>query len=154
MSAIKDLVDLVGKLDSMRLDSRVRELILPVKEMALQVQQEQFRSERQHAEEMECLKAAHRETVARLEAEKEELRDKQLPAPGAEFDQRTGTWVVHSSAIRYCARCWTESKQSPMRDTKHGWYCHSCREQYLDPERPLPATVQGRGAGSVKYLNW
>jgi ribosomal protein L37AE/L43A len=143
MTAIKDLVDLVTQLDASRFDSKTREAVLPIKEAALEVQREAFRLERQHAEEMNALKA-----------ENAELRIKVNQRPVAVFNKQTGTWLETSSGLHYCPRCWQDEKWSPMRDNKHGWTCPSCNRTFAEfadkaaeyASRPTPSAVIAAGA--------
>lgn len=57
MSLITELVNLVIQLDSMRLDDRVRELVLPIKELSIRIQQEMTDLDRRHLNEMTNLHA-------------------------------------------------------------------------------------------------
>ena len=82
MTAIKDAVDLITQL------------------RVLESQKKNFGLQRQHAEEMDKLKA----TILALQA-------KQLPTPDAKFNPEIGTWFDASSRIHYCPRCWGAKNQ-------------------------------------------
>lgn len=147
MGAIKDLVDLVDKLNTSVTDRKTRELLLPLKEKATDAQREIFHAERHHAEEMDKLKAEHRDAMTRLEMENAALRAKQAPTPEAKFNPEIGTWFDSSSSIHYCPRCWGGKTQvSPMTVMSSGWQCAVCGFGAVNPsecEFIGPSVVSG-----------
>ena len=74
-----------------------------------------------------------------LESELECIR-KEKGIPGAignlVFDDRTGTYKDPERPIRYCTKCLSNEKRSPLKDGDHGWQCMVCNAGYSDPARP------------------
>ena len=162
MGAIKDLVDLVTQLDASISDRKTRDLFLPVKEKTIEAQQENFRLERQHAEEMDKIKTEYLNAMEHLHVENRKLkqshademsnanaiidafRAQKTPTADAKFSPKTGTWFDASSNTHYCPRCWGSKKVvSPMSATSNGWQCAVCGCVAIDPSRQpdLPTMV-------------
>ena len=83
----------------------------------------------------------HLETkIKELESQIENLRKEKGISGASEnlsFDQTTGTYIENGTGLRYCAKCLSNEKRSPMRDNGHGWNCPVCSSGAWDPSRPM-----------------
>lgn len=76
-----------------------------------------------------------------------ELKIEFLINPKASFHAETGTWIGEDG-LRYCPKCRSEHKASPLKNEKYGWDCPVCGSEYSDPDRPVPTTIVRNNYGS------
>ena len=137
MTVIKDLVDLVTQLDESVTDRKIRDLVLPVKEKALDVQREHlaietklhasernlFESQKRHAEEIDRLHEQYRATIANLEKEYADLKSRHRALQDKSLVLHHGL-LWDSKLNPHCPVC--KTPLSEMSDSRFA-HCPKCK---------------------------
>jgi len=121
MSLIKELVDLVSQLNKSITDSKIRELLLPLKEKTLEVQQDQLRIEMTHAQEMTELANANSDLQQQLQ--KLKTSDSEFTEHSGAYFKKDGNGGYHKAV--YCGRCKSPAATANGRNPRDVFLC-SC----------------------------
>jgi hypothetical protein len=119
MSPIKALVDLVTQLDKSVTDRRVRDIVLPIKEKALDVQREHlaietqlFESQKLHAKEIDELKSQNAAEMLNLRERLAEYEDRKRILSRYTFDKSTGTYIRIQLNIDFAPNVYCKTRLS------------------------------------------
>lgn len=139
MSLITELVQLFKQLDAEITDRKIRDHFVPIKEKFLELREEQFRLEQEHAKQMNDLKSAQEAEVRALKATLQRLEKSGTP----ELALRNGMYFKQSelgteNETPFCTFCYENSEKAVRlvatarteRRLVGDWKCPGCQTYF------------------------
>lgn len=163
---VKAFTDIITSIRDAANNATTEKYALALERYAVQIEKLQLQVERDHAAEIDNLKARHSQAIDddrkkhvsaigdlqsrsanqidALKAQNAELESQlasQRKQPPAVFIARIGAYVDESTDTHYCPKCWSRDKWSPMQETRGGYtffvQCPVCDKVCNDPDRKV-----------------